>query len=112
MIGPLTTKVSKVMDKANEVIASHIFNKLSASNSDINFSMSFSNILLAAHGVGHGNYVHPMILWGNYWFLYYQAWLWNFSKSWREKVTESWLERLQDKGELEVILNEIIDFSE
>jgi len=111
MIGPLTLQVGKAVDKFNDVLCSTLGSKiageLAAGKRDIELEIPQVPVFTAAHAVYKGDTVHPKILWGNFWFLYYQAWLWRCSKGWRENVTEAWLRRLRDEGRLEQLLGEL-----
>lgn len=109
MIGPLTLQVCKATDKFINGLGSEIFGKLGTEQQHVEFTMIHTPLLLAAHAICKENEVHPKILWGNFWFLYYQAWLWKFSKEWREKIMEVWLKRLRNKGELEKLLIELVE---
>jgi len=104
MIGPLTLQVGKAVDKFISMLSSEILSKLEAGQQDIELTIGRLPLFAAAHAIYKGDKAHPKILWGNFWFLYYQAWLWKFSKEWRENVMEVWLKRLHDKGELEKLL--------
>ena len=109
MISPLTLQACKAVDEFISMLSSEILGKLEAGQQDIEFTMMRTPLLLAAHAICKGNEVHPKILWGNFWFLYYQAWLWKFYKEWRENIMEVWLKRLYDKGELEKLLIELVE---
>jgi hypothetical protein len=108
MIGPLTLQVGKIVDeyynRLGYVVASKLATMIDEGQRHIDFPMRRIPLLVAARGVYRSEEVSPEILWGNFWFLYYQAWLWKFSKEWRENVMEVWLKRLHDKGELEKLL--------
>ena len=108
MIGPLTLQVGKIVDeyynRLGYVVASKLATMIDEGQRHIDFPMRRIPLLVAARGVYRSEEVSPEILWGNFWFLYYQAWLWKFSKEWRENVMEAWLKRLHDKGELEKLL--------
>jgi hypothetical protein len=107
MIGSLTLQVGKAIDKLNDILGSKIAGELQAGKRDIELEIPEVPVFTAAHAVYEGDTAHPKILWGNFWFLYYQAWLWRFSKRWREDVTEAWLRRLRDEGKLEQLLGEL-----
>lgn len=107
MIGPLTLQVGKAVDEFNDMLGSKIARELEAGKQDIELDIPQVPVFTAAHAVYKGDTAHPKILWGSFWFLYYQAWLWRCSRGWRESVTEAWLTRLQDKGELEQLLGEL-----
>ena len=104
MIGPLTLQVGKAVDEFDDLLGSKIAGELKAGKQDIELEIPQVPVFTAAHAVYKGDMAHPKILWGNLWFLYYQAWLWKFSKDWGENVMEVWLKRLRDKGELEKLL--------
>ena len=107
MIGPLTLQVGKAVDEFNDMLGSKIAGKLEAGKRDIELKIPQVPVFTAAHAVYKGDTAHPKTLWGNFWFLYYQAWLWRCSKGWRENVTEAWLRRLRDEGRLEQRLSEL-----
>jgi hypothetical protein len=107
MIGPLTLQVGKAVDEFNDILGSKIAGELQAGKRDIELEIPQVPVFTAAHAVYKGDTAHPSILWGNFWFLYYQAWLWRCSKGWRENVTEAWLRRLRDEGKLEQLLGEL-----
>jgi len=108
MLGPLTLQVGKAFDGYHNRLSREVSNKLATmvklGDSSIEVTMLLTPVIRAAWTVYKGEGFHPKILWGNFWFLYYQAWLWKFSREWREKVTEVWLERLRSKGKLEQFL--------
>lgn len=104
MLGPLTLQVGKAFDEYSNRLSHEIANKLATmvnlKETSIEFTMLLTPVIRAASAVYKGEEFHPKILWGSFWFLYYQAWLWKFSREWREKVVEVWLERLRSKGKL------------
>jgi hypothetical protein len=108
MLGPLTLQVGKAADEYYNRLSHEVTSKLTTMVNEgqqhIEFAMIRTPLIVAAHGIYKSKEVNPKILWGNFWFLYYQAWLWKFSKEWRENVMEVWLKRLHDKGELEKLL--------
>ena len=109
MLGPLTLKVAEAVDEYANKLTYKISDKLCAEQQDVEFTIIRIPLFIAAHDIYKGSNAHPKILWGNFWFLYYQAWLWKLSKDWREKVVEVWLNRLYDKGELQRLLTELVE---
>ena len=104
MIGPLTLQVGKAFDEFISMLSSEIVGKLEVGQQNIELEIQRVPLFQAAHAIYKGEEFQPKTLWGNFWFLYYQAWLWKFSRRWRENVMEVWLKRLCDKGELEQLL--------
>lgn len=104
MIGPLTLQVGKAVDEFIGMLSSEIVDKLETGQQDMELEIERVPLFTAAHAIYKGDKAHPKLLWGNFWFLYFQAWLWICSKEWRENVMEVWLKRLHDKGELEQLL--------
>lgn len=113
MLGQFTIQVGKTIDeyciRLGSVVSNKITTMVHTGQNDIEFSIMRISLFIAAYNIYKGNEAHPKILWGNFWFLYYQAWLWKFSQKWRESVTEVWLKRLHDKGELERLLSELVE---
>jgi hypothetical protein len=104
MIGPLTIRVGKAVEECCAALDPKIAAVLDTRPPGIEVTMPTVPVFAAAHSVWKGGWAHPRLLWGHFWFLYYQAWLWRCSKRWREYIVEIWLRGLNDKGELEQLL--------
>jgi len=104
MVGPLTIEVGKTYDGFIRMLGYDMVSKAATGQNNIEVEILEVPLFQAAHAVYKGRNFQPNILWGNFWFLYYQAWLWKCSKRWRENVVEAWLKRLRDKGELGKLL--------
>ena len=111
MLGPLTIMVAKIIDDYHEKLGAFMANEFVTSMSSGQKNPEFTYVripfMMAANGVYHGKKVHPQILWGKYWYLYPQAWLWILSKDWRENVIEVNLKRFNDIGELDRAINDL-----
>lgn len=104
MIGPLTLRIGKAVQDCVATLGSKVAAVLDNSPRSIQITMPTAPILGAAYAVSKGDWAHPRILWGKCWFVYYQAWLWRYSRRWREYIVEVWLRELDDKDDLEQLL--------
>jgi hypothetical protein len=114
MIGPLTLKVGKALDEYYLAVGSELVRQaqvvLKARQNEWHFTargfnMGRIRIFEAAYDVYRGVKGPPKTFYGKFWFFYYQAWIYKFSKSWRENIVEVGLRRLHDRGELERLLS-------
>ena len=106
MIGPLTLRACNAVDEFINKLGANIHTNLNNTTQCIGRTIWHNSVLLAAHAVCKHQEIHPRFLWGNLWFFYYQAWMWKFSKKWREIAVEKWLKSLDENGELEALLSE------
>ena len=60
----------------------------------INYSWGAKLAMIARLSVKKNIVTHPRFIFGDWWFLHYQAWLWKLSQKWRENVLEYWLKDL------------------
>lgn len=109
MIGPLTIRVAKTLEECFDTLGSGIAAVLVTQPQAIEVTMPTVPVFGAAHSVWRGGGSHPRMIWGNLWFLYYQAWLWRCSRKWREYIVEIWLRELDAKGEFEQLLASYVE---
>ena len=109
MIGPLTIRVGKAVEECCGALGSKIAAVLDTRPPGIEVTMPAVPVFAAAHSVWKGDWAHPRLLWGSFWVLYCQAWLWRCSRRWRERIVEIWLRELDDKGELEQLLASYVE---
>jgi len=58
------------------------------------YSFPATLAMIASLLVKKNTIAHPSFLFGSWWVLHYQAWLWKLSQRWREHVLEHWLKDL------------------
>lgn len=95
----------KILDKVAEEAATIESKAIRTAKEDALLQSSFplltlnyshaAELALVAQGLVKENIVaHPRVIFGNWWFLHYQAWLWKLSQRWREHILEHWLKGL------------------
>ncbi|GAG73679.1 unnamed protein product [marine sediment metagenome] len=93
MIGPKTREFAEIdiATMAAELIYKPLKDGLTP---QIVYSYPATLAMVARLLVKDNTVVHPSFLFGNWWFLHYQAWLWKLSKRWREHTLEYWVKDL------------------
>lgn len=102
MVGYYTKLAAKEHHKMIKEIAHSIVEyaeEVSNKDEPASFIIGEQILVIAAWQISNGEYVHPKWIYGKYWVLYYQAWLWKWSRIMREWIIEGALKKLYKEVE-------------